>query len=266
MTLRTVIVDDEPLARDFLRMLLSEHKDIEVVAQCKNGQEVVSYLQSKPADLLFLDVQMPEMSGFDVVERLGLRQLPPTVFVTAYHEHAVRAFDVHAVDYLTKPVDADRLTLALERVREKIAAKVALLTQEQFTAVLNGLRSSTEESKSYPSRILLKDGDKEILVPVEKIDWIEAAQYYCCLHVNGHKYMLREAITEMDRSLDPRQFARIHRSTIVNLDRIKEVYREGRTEGTVVLSDGRKLRMSNAGRQRLAELGKDRVSIHPSVE
>src|ERR1700723_1227394 len=110
MTLKTVIVDDEPLARDLLRMLLAAHKDIELVAQCKNGQEALAYLRSKPVDLLFLDVQMPEMGGFDVVEQLGLRQLPPTVFVTAYHEHAVRAFDIHAVDYLTKPVDVERLT------------------------------------------------------------------------------------------------------------------------------------------------------------
>jgi two-component system LytT family response regulator len=256
MTLRTVIVDDEPLARDLLRILLTAHKDIELVAQCQNGQEAVSYLQTKPADLLFLDVQMPEMGGFEVVEKLGFRQLPPTVFVTAYHQHAVRAFDVHAVDYLTKPVDAERLALALERVREKIAAKVALLTQEQLTAVLNGLQNSTEEVRSYPSRFLVKDGEKEILIPVGKIDWIEAAQYYCCLHVNGHRYMLREAITELDKSLDPRQFARIHRSAIVNLDRIKEVYREGRTEGTVVVSGGQKLKMSKVGRQKLMELGK----------
>jgi two-component system LytT family response regulator len=256
MTLQAVIVDDEPLARDLLDALLAEHDDIQVVAKCQNGREAISYLQSKPVDLLFLDVQMPKIDGFDVVERVGLLHLPPTVFVTAYHEHAVRAFDIHAVDYLTKPVDAERLALALERVREKIAARAALLTQEQLTAVLNGLRNSTEESKSYSSRFLVKDGEKEILIPAEKIDWIEAAQYYCCLHSNGHKYMLREAIANLDRSLDPRQFVRIHRSAIVNLNRIKEVYREGRMEGTVVLSDGQKLKLSKAGREKLAELGK----------
>src|SRR3984957_6424702 len=185
MTLRAIVVDDEPLARDLLRALLAEHEDIDVVAQCQDGQEAISYLRTKPVDLMFLDVQMPEIGGFEMVEQLGVQQLPPTVFVTAYHEHAVRAFDIHAVDYLTKPVDAERLALALERVREKIAAKAALLTQEQLTAMLNRLRNPVDESKSPPSRFLVKDGEKEILVPVEKIDWIEAADYYTCLHVGG---------------------------------------------------------------------------------
>jgi two-component system LytT family response regulator len=256
MTLRTVIVDDEPLALDLLKLLLADHKDIQVVAECQNGREAISYLQSMPVDLLFLDIQMPKIDGFDVVERVGLQHLPPTVFVTAFHKHAVRAFDVHAVDYLTKPVDAERLARALGRVREKIAAKAALLTQEQLTAVLNGLRNSTDESKSYSSRFLVKDGEKEILLPVEEIDWVEAAEYYSCLHANGHGYMLRETIADLDNRLDPRRFVRIHRSAIVNLDRIREIYREGPTEGSVVLTDGQKLRMSRAGRQKLIEIGR----------
>ena len=255
MTLRAVIVDDEPLARDLLDALLAEHEDIQVVAKCQNGREAISYLQSTAADLLFLDVQMPNIDGFDVLEKVGLQHLPPTVFVTAYQEHAVRAFDVHAVDYLTKPVDAERLTTALKRVREKIAAKIALLTQEQFTAMLSGLRNS-EEPRSYLSRFLVKDGEKEILLPVEKVDWVEAAQYYCCLHTNGRQYMLRETITELDNRLSPTQFVRIHRSSIVNLDRIREIYRDGHGEGSIVLTDGTKLRMSKVGRQKLADLGK----------
>ena len=255
MTLRAVIVDDEPLARDLLDALLAEHEDIQVIAKCQNGREAISYLQSTAADLLFLDVQMPNIDGFDVLEKVGLQHLPPTVFVTAYQEHAVRAFDVHAVDYLTKPVDAERLTTALKRVREKIAAKIALLTQEQFTAMLSGLRNS-EQPRSYPSRFLVKDGEKEILLPVEKVDWVEAAQYYCCLHTNGRQYMLRETITELDHRLSPTQFVRIHRSSIVNLDRIREIYRDGHGEGSIVLTDGTKLRMSKVGRQKLADLGK----------
>ena len=255
MTLRAVIVDDEPLARDLLDALLAENEDIQVIAKCQNGREAISYLQSTAADLLFLDVQMPNIDGFDVLEKVGLQHLPPTVFVTAYQEHAVRAFDVHAVDYLTKPVDAERLTTALKRVREKIAAKIALLTQEQFTAMLSGLRNS-EQPRSYPSRFLVKDGEKEILLPVEKVDWVEAAQYYCCLHTNGRQYMLRETITELDNRLSPTQFVRIHRSSIVNLDRIREIYRDGHGEGSIVLTDGTKLRMSKVGRQKLADLGK----------
>lgn len=256
MTLRTLIVDDEPLARDFLQMLLGKHKDIEVVAQCQNGQEAILHLKSKPADLLFLDIQMPEMGGFDVIERLGLQQLPPTVFVTAHHEHAIRAFEVHAVDYLTKPVDADRLAEALDRVREKMAAKAALLTQEQFAAMLDGIRNQAEDAKAYASRFLVKDGEREVLVPVEKIDWIEAAQYYCCLHTNGHRYMLRETISELESRMDPQRFVRVHRSAIVNLDRIKEVFREGRSDGTAILCDGQKVKMSKRGRERLLQLGR----------
>ena len=256
MTLRTIIVDDEPLARDLLSALLAVHDDIQIVAKCQNGREAISFLQSTPADLLFLDVQMPNIGGFDVLERVGLQHLPPTVFVTAYQEHAVRAFDVHAVDYLTKPVDAERLATALGRVREKIAAKAALLTQEQLTAVLNGLQNATGGSDRYASRFLVKDGEKEILLASEKIDWIEAADYYCCLHVGARGYMLRESLADLSGKLDPRQFVRIHRSSIVNLDRIREIYRDGQAEGSVVLTSGARLRMSRAGRQKLTEVGK----------
>jgi two-component system, LytTR family, response regulator len=254
--LRTVIVDDEPLARDLLGLMLADYKDIEIVAQCQNGRETIAYLQSEPVDLLFLDVQMPGIDGFDVVEQVGLQHLPPTVFVTAYHEHAVRAFDIHAVDYLTKPVSAERLARALGRVREKIAAKTALLTQEQFAAVLNGLRNVADGSSAYASRFLVRDGDKEILLASGKIDWIEAADYYCCLHVGSRSYMLRESLAELMGKLDPRHFVRIHRSSIVNLDRIREIYRDGQTEGSVVLTTGATLRMSRSGRQKLIELGR----------
>jgi two-component system, LytTR family, response regulator len=256
MTLRTIVVDDEPLARELLGALLAEHEDIHVVSQCQDGEEAISYLQAKPVDLMFLDVQMPETGGFDVVERLGLQHLPPTVFVTAYHEHAVKAFDVHAVDYLTKPVTSERLATALERVRRKIAAETALLTQEQLTAVLSGLLGAGSERKSYPSRFLVKDGEKGILLSSETIDWVEAADYYCCLHVGNRGYMLRESIADLGGKLDPNQFVRIHRSSIVNLDQIREIHRDGQTAGSVVLANGRKLRMSRSGRQKLMELGK----------
>jgi two-component system LytT family response regulator len=256
MTFRTVIVDDEPLALDLLKMLLAAHDDIEIVAECQNGREAIACLRSKAADLLFLDVQMPKIDGFGVIDGVGLPLLPPTIFVTAYHEHAVRAFDIHAIDYLTKPVEPERLATALNRVRRKIAAENALLTQEQLAAVLNGLRSSASESKPYASRFLVRDGEKEILVSAESIAWIEAADYYTCLHVNGRGYMLRESIGDLTEKLDPRQFIRIHRSSIVNLDQVREIYRDGQADSSVVLKSGHKLKMSKAGRQKLAELGK----------
>lgn len=256
MMLRTVIVDDEPLALDLLGVLLAEHQDIQIVAKCKNGREAISCLQSTPVDLIFLDVHMPRIDGFDVVEQVGVQHLPPIIFVTAYREHALRAFDVHAVDYLTKPVNAERLAKALGRVREKIAAKIALLTQEQLATVLNELRNTRDGSSLYPSRFLVKDGDKEIFLPVEKIDWIEAAAYYSCLHANGRRHMLRETIGDLSNRLDPQHFVRIHRSAVVNLDQIREIYRDGQGDGSVVLMDGQKLRMSKAGRQKLVDAGK----------
>jgi two-component system, LytTR family, response regulator len=163
MSLRTVIVDDEPLARELLTLLLADHQEIQIVSQCQNGREAISCLQSMPVDLLFLDIEMPTIGGFEVVEQIGLQHLPPTIFVTAYHEYAVRAFDVHAMDYLTKPVEPQRLKTALDRVREKIAARTALITQAQFAALLSGLQSAPETSKPYTSRFLVKDGVKEIL-------------------------------------------------------------------------------------------------------
>jgi two-component system, LytTR family, response regulator len=256
MTLRTVIVDDEQLGRELLHLLLADHADIQVVAECKNGQEAIDYLHTQPVDLLFLDVQMPKIGGFDVVERVGLRHLPPTVFVTAYQEHAVRAFEVHAIDYLTKPVQPERLKTTLDRVREKSAAKAALLTKTQLLEMLDGLRSASEEPKTYPARLLVKDGVKEILLAVERIEWIEAAEYYSCLHANGRRFMLRESITDLSNRLNPSQFIRIHRSTIVNLDQIREIYREGPEVGSVILVDGRKLKMSKTGRQKLLDYGK----------
>jgi len=255
MSLKTAIVDDEPLARDLLRILLANHGDIEIVAECCNGAEAVATLQSKPVDLLFLDVQMPEMGGFDAVERIGLPNLPATIFVTAYQEHAVRAFDVHAVDYLTKPVDAERLATALDRVRKKIAGETALLTQEQLTAVLNGLRA-VPRPKSFATRFLVRDGETEILLSVDKIDWIEAAEYYCCLHSAGRGYMLRETISDLAVRVDPNRFVRIHRSAIVNLDRIGEIHREGVAQGSIRLTNGKLLRMSKTGRERLLALGR----------
>jgi len=150
--------------------------------------------------------------------------LPPVVFVTAYLEYAVRAFEIHAVDYVTKPINAQRLNITVQRVRDKIAAQTALLTQQQLAGILNGLKSAAH---GVVSRILVKVGEKEILLPVEDIDWIEAAEYYCCLHANGHRYMIRESIGDLSNKLDPKLFIRIHRSSIVNLTRIREVYREG---------------------------------------
>ena len=248
MSLRTVIVDDEPLARELLGHLLAEHEDIEIVAECQNGREAVDYLRTKPVDLLFLDVEMPQVGGFEVIEQIGVQGLPPAVFVTAYLEYAVRAFEIHAIDYVTKPINAQRLNVTVQRVRDKIAAQTALLTQQQLAGILNGLKSA---GHGVVSRILVKVGEKEILLSIEDIDWVEAADYYCCLHANGHRYMIRESIGELSNKLDPKLFIRIHRSSIVNLSRIREVYREGSLDGSVVLANGQMVKMSKSGKEKL---------------
>lgn len=255
MQLKALIVDDEPLARDLLRSLLKKH-DVEIIGECANGDDAVDALRDSSINLLLLDVQMPEMDGFDVIEEVGVEDLPPTIFVTAFQEHAVRAFDVQAIDYLTKPIAPERLEIALRRVREKLKSETTQITQEQLSALLSSVRTQNTPPRSYAVRFLVRDGDKELLLPVTEIDWIEADAYYSRLHTNGKHYMLRETITDLNNKLDPMHFVRIHRSSIVNVERIKEVYREGRTDSSLVLKSGNVLKMSKQGRMRLLELSK----------
>jgi two-component system, LytTR family, response regulator len=253
--LRTVTVDDEPLARERLKLLLTAEPDVHIVSECKNGAEAIAYLHSQPVDLLFLDIQMPRIDGLGVVQEIGMLHLPPTVFVTAYEQYAARAFEIQAIDYLTKPVEPQRLKLAMERVRGRLAANTALLTQAQFAAVLEGLRGPATACPSYINRLIVRDGVKDVLVQAQSIEWVEAADYYSCLHLKGRTLMLRETLSELCRKLDPTTFVRVHRSAIVNLNYVREIHREGPDEGTVVLLDGQRLRMSRAGRQKLNEIG-----------
>jgi two-component system LytT family response regulator len=255
MQLKALIVDDEPLARDLLRSMLKKLDDVEIVGECANGDDAVAALQDRSINLMLLDVQMPEMDGFDVVEEVGAEHLPPTIFVTAFQQHAVRAFDVQAIDYLTKPIVPERLEKALQRVRQKLRSETAQITQEQLSALLSSVRTQNAPPKSYAARFLVRDGNKELLLSVNEIDWIEADAYYSRLHVNGKHYMLRETITDLNSRLDPTTFVRVHRSSIVNIERIREVHREGRTDSSLVLKSGHILKMSKQGRQRLLDLG-----------
>lgn len=248
MKLRTIVADDEPLARERLRHMLSHDCDVDVVAECRNGKETITQLKSETADLLFLDVQMPGGSGFDVIDEIGARHMPPTVFVTAYEEFAVKAFAVHAVDYLTKPIEQQRLSETLVRVKDRIAGNLARLTHEQMSEALSALRGSTaHRERPWQERFLIHDGSKDTLVPVNDVEWIEAADYYCCLHVGNRKYMLRESIKDLSTKLDPTQFVRIHRSIIVRIGQVREIHRDGRTDYFVVLVNGERLKMSKAG-------------------
>lgn len=249
MTLRALIADDEPLARERLRFLLAAHQDVTVAGECRNGREVIAALAEGRFDVLFLDIQMPGKDGFAVMEQMGAAHMPVTVFVTAHNHYAVQAFEVQALDYLTKPVEAERLQATLLRVRERIAAQTALNTQEQLKSVLAGLETGGAATPAFPRRLLIPNGGRDSFVNVHEIEWIEAADYYACLHVGGKSFMLRASIKQLTGTLDPRQFVRIHRSVIVNVDQVSEIFREGQSDGSVVLRSGQRLRMSKAGQQ-----------------
>src|SRR6201996_2861654 len=251
MRLRALIADDEPLARERLRFLLSAEQEVEVAGECRNGREVIAALKESRFDVLFLDILMPGINGFEVFGRVGPVHMPVTVFVTAHNQYAVQAFEVHALDYLTKPVEADRLQATLSRVRERIASQAALVTQEQLKSVLNSLEQGGVARQEFPRRLLVHNGTKDSFVNIDDIDWIEAADYYACLRVGAKSFMLRETIKQLSNTLDPEKFVRIHRSIIVNVDRVSEIFREGQSEGSVILANGQRLRMSKAGWQSL---------------
>lgn len=248
MKLRVLIADDEPLARERLRFLLAADNDVEIAGECRNSREVIAALREASVDVLFLDIQMPGRGGFEVIEQVGAEKMPATVFVTAHQHYAVQAFAVQALDYLTKPVESERLHATLARVRERIAANRALITQEQLKSVLAAMETgATPVRKDYPARLLVPNGTRDSFVTVSEIDWIEAADYYSCLHVGGKTLMLRETIKQLACMLDGRKFVRIHRSIIVNIEQVHEILREGRSEGAVVLRGGQRLRMSRKG-------------------
>jgi two-component system LytT family response regulator len=251
MKIKALIADDEPLARERLSFLLSGQQEVEVAGECRNGKEVIAALKKSRFDVLFLDIQMPGRSGFEVIEQIGPAQMPVTVFVTAHNEYAVQAFEVHALDYLTKPVEPERLQATLVRVRERIASQAALITHEQMKSVLSSLENGGVPRQDFPRRLLVHNGAKDSFVNVNEIDWIEAADYYACLHVGAKSFMLRETIKELSNTLDPARFVRVHRSIIVNVEQVSEIFREGQSEGSVVLKNGQRLRMSKAGWQSL---------------
>lgn len=239
---KVVIVDDEPLAREGLRALLAGDRDVEVVAECANGQAAIEAIRRTKPDIVFLDVQMPDLDGFDVLRALEGESLPAVVFVTAYDKYALKAFDVHAVDYLLKPFHDERFAEALARAkarREDMTERIARLLDERKPKIM---------------RVLVKTGGRVLFIRADEIDWIEAADYYVKLHVAGKVHMLRESMAALEARLDAEMFFRVHRSAIVNLERVRELQPFSRREHVLVLRDGTRLRLTRSRRERLAAL------------
>ena len=248
MRIRVLIVDDEPLARERIRDLLASANDVEIVGECENGKEAVDLIREKKPDLLFLDVQMPHLDGFGVVEEIGAEEMPTTIFVTAYDRHALRAFEVHALDYLLKPFDAERFGKALERARIRLGQK-----QGQMNPQLEALLSDVQTRSKPLERIMIKTSGRIFFLRLEEIDYIEAAGNYVRLHVGKEDHLLRETMSSLESKLDPRKFLRIHRSTIVNIESVKELQPLFHGEYAVLLRDGTQLTLSRGYRDKLEE-------------
>jgi len=240
--IRTVIVDDEPPARRNLRALLKGVPDVEIVKECGNGRDAVNSLRALEPDLVFLDIQMPEIDGFQVLEHLSGQPLPVIIFVTAYDQYALKAFEVSAIDYLLKPFDDGRFQKALSQARKQIEQQDASELGLKLLRLM-GSRDRQSGVRSYTSRFLVKKAASVLFVRADEIDWVEAYDNYVRLHVGEKTHLLRQTMTEFEAALDPNQFARIHRSTIVNLDRVKELQPHF-NEQLVILVDGTELKMS----------------------
>ena len=250
MKIRTVIVDDEPLARERIRTLLEREDDVEVVAECGSGQEAALALERESPDLVFLDVQIPGPDGFAVLEGVAPETAPVVVFVTAYDQYALQAFEVHAVDYLLKPFDEERFRKALDRARGAVAGRDGRTVNEKLLSLLKDLKAPA----AYLERLVVKSAGRLFFLRTEEIDWIESAGNYVCLHVGAETHLLRETMSGLESRLDPARFVRIHRTAIVNIDEIKELQPLFHGEYQVVLRDGTQLTLSRSYRDRLQEV------------
>lgn len=238
--IRTVIADDEPLSRERLRKLISKEDELELIKACENGQEAIDFLKDELPDLLFLDIQMPEIDGFEVLKQIDYENIPCIVFVTAYDEYALRAFEVNALDYLLKPFDQQRFVKAVNRVKDQLKNK----SQAQLDTRLTKLVNTLDKNNNYLDRIMIKANGRVYFVKTNEIDWIEAAGNYLKLHCDKKNHMVRETMSNMEEKLDPDQFFRIHRSVIVNIEKIRELQPWFHGDYMITLLDGQKLTMS----------------------
>lgn len=246
MQMRILIIDDEPLARDRIREMLKNDCQTQIIGEARTGREAVEAITAQAPDIVFLDVQMPDMDGFEVLKRLNPERLPIIIFVTAYDQYALRAFDVHALDYLLKPFDRKRFARSLVRAKDQVNRPQNDPHEERIIRLLQELQTE----RRYLERVAIKTGEKIMFVRTEELDSIEAEGNYVRLHVAVSSYLLRETINSFEAQIDPRTFVRIHRSTIVNINRVKELQAWARGEYRVVLHNGRCYTLSRGYRER----------------
>ena len=247
--IRALIVDDEPLARRRIKSLLAHDQSVEVIGECSDGYKAVTSISELNPDLVFLDVQMPAMDGFEVIKTISAEQMPTVIFVTAYDQYALKAFEVNALDYLLKPFDRRRFQKTLERAKAMIRGLKNGNVNNQLLSLLDDLR----REQKIPDRFIIKSGGRVVFLRVEEIDWMSTVGNYVRLQVGRDSHLMRETMTGMESKLDPVSFMRIHRSTIVNLDRVKEVQPWAKGEYVVIMRDGTRLIMSRRYRERLNE-------------
>ncbi|MEX1181795.1 MAG: LytTR family DNA-binding domain-containing protein [Gemmatimonadota bacterium] len=248
--IRAIIVDDEPLAREGVRLHLEGEQGIDIIGAAGSGEEAVSLIETLRPDLLFLDVQMPGLDGFGVLEALGPGHMPVTIFITAHDHFAVRAFDAHAVDYILKPYDEARFGRAVARARTQIADRRRLEIDDRLGSLLTELRARNQ----YTERLVVRAGGRIVILRASEVEWVEAASNYVRIHAGGREYLLRETMTALEAKLDPAQFVRIHRSTLVRVDRIRELEPLFQGDYVVILADGTRLTSSRGYRERLQDL------------
>ncbi|HEX8287881.1 MAG TPA: LytTR family DNA-binding domain-containing protein [Pyrinomonadaceae bacterium] len=250
MKIKTLIVDDEQLARERVKRFLRDVADIEIVGESANGDQAVSMIKSEKPDLVFLDIQMPEKNGFGVLKSLDAKTVPTVIFVTAYDQYALQAFDVHALDYLLKPFNRERLLRAVSRAREHIERRNFGNLDERLASLIADLK----QEKKYLERLVVKSVGRVFFIKTDEIDWIEAAGNYLKLHVGRESHLIRETMNAVEAKLNPDKFLRIHRSTVVNIDRIKELHPMFSGDYSVILRNGTELTLSRNYRERFLEL------------
>ncbi len=251
--IRVLIADDEPLARKGVRMRLDAEADFEIVGECSNGRKAVEAIERLAPDLVFLDIEMPRLGGFSVIETIGANRMPAVIFVTAYDEHALRAFEVHALDYLLKPIDGARFREAIERARNRIRNR----DLESINRKLSDLIQDIKKEKKYLERLAIKSGERVLLLGVDEIDWIEAADNYARIHAGKQSHLLHATMNSLESKLDPARFLRVHRSAIVNILSIRELHPLFHGEYRLSLKNGAEITSGRSYRNRLQQILKN---------